>query len=372
MLSASDQIMKTLSILRQTETQRYTTDAERWQAVVEKDARADGQFYYSVKTTGVYCRPSCPSRLASKQNVAFHASREEAEGAGFRACRRCHPNGPSVAEQRAAAVARACALIASAEEAPNLADVAAAVGLSPFYFHRVFKEATGLTPKAYARAERARRMRVELPRRSTVTEAIYGAGFNSNGRFYAESGAMLGMKPSHFRRGGMGESLRFAVGECSLGAILVAASEKGVCAIALGDDPDALVRDLQDNFPRAQLSGGDVEFERWVAKIVGLVEAPRIGLDLPLDVRGTAFQQRVWQALREIPAGMTTNYTAIAEHLGVPKAVRAVAQACAANKLAVAIPCHRVVRRDGDLAGYRWGVERKRRLLEREREGSSI
>ncbi|HKB91855.1 MAG TPA: bifunctional DNA-binding transcriptional regulator/O6-methylguanine-DNA methyltransferase Ada, partial [Opitutaceae bacterium] len=311
-------------------------------------------------------RPSCPSRLALRKNVAFHTSCKQAEAAGFRACQRCHPNGPSLAEQHTSVVARACQIIEKAEEPPDLHTLANAVGVSPFYFHRVFKEATGLTPKAYVRAHRARRMREELPLRNTVTEAIYGAGYNSNGRFYAESAELLGMKPSTFRHGGKDETLRFAVGECSLGAILVAASKKGVCAITLGDDPNALVQQLQDRFPKAHLIGGDDTFERWVAKVVGFVEAPQVGLDLPLDVRGTAFQQRVWKALRKIPVGSTVSYTDLARKIGHPRAVRAVAQACGANTLAVAIPCHRVLRYDGALSGYRWGVERKRVLLERE------
>jgi AraC family transcriptional regulator of adaptative response/methylated-DNA-[protein]-cysteine methyltransferase len=225
---------------------------------------------------------------------------------------------------------------------------------------------TGITPRAYAAAHRARRVRDELSRGGTVTDAIYGAGFNSSGRFYATAAEVLGMRPTSFRSGGEGASIRFAVGECSLGSILVATSDRGVCAILLGEDPDALVRDLQDRFPRARLLGGDPGFERLVARVVGFVEAPALGLDLPLDVRGTAFQRRVWQALREIPAGTTATYAEIAGRIGAPKAVRAVAQACASNALAVAIPCHRVVRRDGALSGYRWGVQRKRALLDRE------
>jgi AraC family transcriptional regulator of adaptative response/methylated-DNA-[protein]-cysteine methyltransferase len=249
---------------------------------------------------------------------------------------------------------------------PNLDVLAAAAGMSRFHFHRVFKTLTGVTPKAYAAAHRAQRVRDELSRADTVTEAIYSAGFHSNGRFYATSSQVLGMTPTSFRSGGHGASMRFAVGACSLGSILVAATAKGVCAIMLGDDPEALVRDLQDRFPKAQLLGGDTDFEHVVARVVGFVEAPARGLDLPLDVQGTAFQQRVWQALRAIPSGTTASYKDIAERIGAPQAVRAVAQACASNALAVAIPCHRVVRQDGALAGYRWGIERKRALLERE------
>lgn len=345
---------------------RFANDEDRWAAVRHRDRRADGVFYYSVSTTGVYCRPSCAARLARRENVRFHASPEAAERAGFRPCKRCRPNEPALAAQRAAAVAKACRLIEAAEEMPSLDALAEAAGMSRFHFHRVFKTVTGITPKAYAAAHRAQRVRDELSRSDTVTEAIYGAGFNSNGRFYATSSDMLGMTPTSFRTGGNGASIRFAIGQCSLGSILVAATEKGICAISLGDDPETLLRDLQDRFPKARLIGGDAGFERMVAKVVGFVEAPAVGLDLPLDLRGTAFQQRVWQALRQIPAGATVSYGEIAGRIGAPKAVRAVAQACASNAIAVAIPCHRVVRNDGALSGYRWGVERKRALLERE------
>lgn len=359
--------MKTLSRNSQREGRgRYVSDNERWNAVVHRDPNADGKFYYSVKTTRVYCRPSCAARLARRENVEFHNSCEEAERAGFRACKRCQPNGSALTEQYAATVTAACRTIETAEELPSLEVLAKAAGMSRFHFHRVFTKIAGLTPKAYAVAHRAERMRKMLPKRNTVTEAIYEAGFNSNGRFYANSSQMLGMAPRNFREGGTGTAIRFAVGECSLGSILVAASEKGVCAILLGDDPNELAKDLQDRFPKAQLIGRDKDFERVVAQVIGFVEAPKLGLDLPLDVRGTAFQRRVWKALREIRAGSTTSYTDIAERIGSPKAVRAVAGACAANAIAVAIPCHRVLRTDGSLSGYRWGVKRKRSLLDLE------
>jgi len=344
----------------------FSNDEQRWAAVLRRDPRADGSFYYSVRTTRVYCRPTCAARPPRRENVHFHSTREEAERAGFRPCKRCRPNEPVLAERRAAAVAKACRLMEAAEEMPTLEALAEASGMSRFHFHRVFKATTGVTPKAYAAAHRAQRVRDELGRTGTVTEAIYGAGFNSNGHFYATASDLLDMTPTTFRADGSGASIRFAVGECSLGSILIAATEKGVCAILLGDDPGALVRDLQDRFPKAQLIGGDRGFEQTVARVVGFVEAPALGLDLPLDVRGTAFHQRVWQALREIPAGSTASYTQIAARVGSPTAVRAVARACASNPIAVAIPCHRVVRNDGALSGYRWGVQRKRTLLERE------
>jgi AraC family transcriptional regulator, regulatory protein of adaptative response / methylated-DNA-[protein]-cysteine methyltransferase len=338
----------------------------RWASVVARDPQADGTFYYTVATTGVYYRPSCATRLARPEHVRFHATCTEAENAGFRPCKRCKPNQVSPVAQRATKIAAACRFIEQSEEAPSLAQLANHAGLSPYHFQRVFKAITGLTPKAYAAAHRAKRVRSTLGTSGTVTEALYDAGYNSSGRFYATADEVLGMTPSNYRAGGARTAIHFAVCECSLGSILVARSERGICAILLGDDPDALTRDLQDQFPQAILLGGDAEFEQLVSQVVGFIEAPAVGLDLPLDVRGTAFQQRVWQALRNIPAGATASYTDIARHIGAPHAVRAVAQACGANALAVAIPCHRVVRRDGALAGYRWGVERKRTLLERE------
>ncbi|MFC4160254.1 bifunctional DNA-binding transcriptional regulator/O6-methylguanine-DNA methyltransferase Ada [Chitinimonas lacunae] len=338
----------------------------RWAAVKARDAACDGLFYYSVATTGVYCRPSCPARQARPGHVTFHGSREEAERAGFRPCKRCRPDQPPLTAQHAAVVTAACRLIETAEEMPSLDTLAQQAGLSRYHFHRLFKANTGLTPRQYAAAQRAARLRERLGEASSVTAAAFDAGYQSNARFYAATDQVLGMKPTTYRAGGVQVAIRFAVGQCSLGAILVAQSERGLCAILLGDDPDRLLRDLQDRFPHAELLGGDAAFEQLVAQVVGFVEAPALGLALPLDVRGTAFQQRVWQALCKIPPGETASYSEIAERIGAPRAVRAVAQACAANALAVAIPCHRVLRQDGSLSGYRWGVERKRALLERE------
>ncbi|MCO5399979.1 bifunctional DNA-binding transcriptional regulator/O6-methylguanine-DNA methyltransferase Ada [Ralstonia soli] len=346
-----------------------TTSVEhdpRWARVLARDASADGQFVYAVKTTGVYCQPSSASRLPRPENVEFFDTPADAEAAGYRPSRRAGPDQTTVRAQQAALVAQACRRIEGADTPPTLDMLADEAGLSPYHFHRLFKSVTGLTPKGYADAHRARKLRTQLGRGSSVTEAIYDAGFNASSRFYEASDSVLGMTASRYRAGGAQTTIRFAVGECSLGSILVAQSDRGICAILMGDDPDALVRDLQDTFRKAELIGGDAGFEALVAKVVGLIEAPSLGLDLPLDVRGTAFQERVWQALREVPPGSTTSYAEIAARIGAPKAVRAVAQACAANHIAVAIPCHRVIRRDGNTSGYRWGVERKLALLERE------
>ncbi len=343
----------------------------RWVRILARDKAADGTFWYSVVTTGVYCRPSCPSRACNPGNVVIHDSLEAARATGCRACLRCRPDDPH-GDAATASVVRACRLIDEAGQAVPLAELADAVGLSPQRLHRLFKAATGVTPRAYAGARRAARLRDRLGGGGTVTEAIHDAGYGSSGRFYAEAEAVLGMTPRRYRAGGAGETLRFATSTCSLGAILVAASTRGVAAILIGDDPDRLLRELRDRFSGAQLAGGDRTFEAVVARVVGFVEMPATGLDLPLDIRGTAFQQRVWQALRQIPAGSTASYAEIAAQIGAPGAVRAVAGACAANPLAVAIPCHRVVRHDGALSGYRWGVERKRALLDRESAWSRV
>lgn len=334
----------------------------RWVAVRSRDSSFDGRFVYSVRTTGVYCRPSCGARLARPENVRFHATCAEAEAAGFRACRRCRPDRPPHP-----VVADLCRWIGASEGTPTLDEMAERAGLSASQLHRVFKAATGLTPRGYAVAERARRVRTALANTETVTEALYTAGFGSNGRFYAEADHLLGMTPVAFRDGGAQTEIVYAVRECSLGAILVARSERGVCAILLGDHQEALVRSLRDQFPRARIVAAGQTFDALVSQVVELVEAPGLDVNLPLDIRGTAFQQRVWEALRKIPAGSVMSYSDVAKAIGAPAAVRAVARACASNVLAVAIPCHRVVRSGGALSGYRWGVERKQELLNRER-----
>ena len=338
----------------------------RWASVRTRDPRADGTFYYSVRTTGVYCRPSCSARRPRPENVVFHATPGDAASAGFRPCRRCRPDGPPARERDAARVAALCRLIERSEETPSLRTLARHAGLSAFHTQRLFKAVTGVTPRAYAAARRAERMRAGLLAGKPVTEALFGAGFGSTSRFYERSGELLGMTPTRYRSGGADQPIRFAVGECSLGSVLVAATGRGVCAILLGDDPEELVHDLERRFPRAELLGGDAAFEALVGKVVALVERPAAGAALPLDIRGTAFQRRVWKALGTVRPGRTTTYAKLAAAIGAPGAARAVARACAANPLAVAIPCHRVVRTDGGLSGYRWGVARKAALLARE------
>ncbi|MGI4791636.1 MAG: bifunctional DNA-binding transcriptional regulator/O6-methylguanine-DNA methyltransferase Ada [Janthinobacterium lividum] len=345
-----------------------TTDTTaRLQAIAERDPAYDGRFYYAVRTTGVYCSPSCASRTARPENILFYDRLEDAEQAGFRPCRRCRPNEAPRHERQAAVIAAACRMIEAADEPPTLDALAEASGMSSYYFHRTFRAVIGVTPKAYANAHRTKLVQEELRRgERSVSETIYEAGFHSSGRFYESAAEMLGMTPTEYKQGGRNTEIYFAVGESTLGSVLVARSAKGVCAILLGDDSETLVRDLQSRFPVASLVGGDTDFEAVVAQVIGFVEDPARGLDLPLDVRGTAFQQRVWEAMRRIPVGKTVSYAEIARILGSPKSVRAVAGACAANALAVAIPCHRVVRSDGGLSGYRWGIERKRELLRRE------
>lgn len=353
-------------MLTRTNSAQATTADPRWNAVLTRQSSADGSFVYAVKTTGVFCRPSCPSRPARPENVQFFSTAQAARDAGFRACKRCRPHqahAPSLDAQRVEAL---CRYIENSRDTPTLEQLGRHIGLSPFHTQRLFKAATGVTPKAYAAAHRAKRIQGDLRASDSVTDAIYQAGYSSPARFYEKSTQLLGMTPTRYRTGGAHTEIRFAVGQCSLGAILVAATVQGVCAILLGDDPELLAQDLDRRFPNAQLVGGDAGFEQWVAQVVGLVENPQLGADLPLDIRGTAFQQRVWKALTLVPPGKTISYQQLAHAAGRPGSARAVAQACAANALAVAIPCHRVVRADGGLSGYRWGVERKRALLDRE------
>lgn len=342
-----------------------TDDERRWQAVLSRDATADGQFVFAVITTGIFCRPSCRARHALRQNVRFYADAQAALAAGFRPCKRCRPDALSPQAARHEIVARACRLL-SREPPLTLAALASTLAVSPFHLHRLFKSVTGVTPKAWQQAQRAQRLRTALAEGETVTDAVMNAGFSASSAFYRRADATLGMTARQYRSGGEAMSVRFAAGYCSLGVCLVAASERGICAILLGDSEDELTASLQRLFPRAQLQTGDTAFGEQVKEVIDRLETPTSALPLPLDLRGTAFQMRVWQALCEIPAGETRSYQQIAQAVGQPQAVRAVASACAANKLALIIPCHRVIRQDGALSGYRWGTARKAALLRRE------
>lgn len=344
---------------------RFERDHERWCAVVNRDRAADGTFWYSVRTTGVFCRPSCSARRPRRENIAFHGSTDAAREAGFRPCRKCHPESDHIGQ--AALIDTACRQIETAEELPTLDTLAKAAGLSRFHFHRLFKSYTGVTPKAYADARRVTRARAGLSGHGSITQTVFDAGFNSSGRFYAQAVERLGMTPGDYRKGGAGMELQYAIARCSLGAILVAATARGICAIDIGDDPDLLVTSLLDRFPRALIVEGDPAFDQLVIMAVALAEEPAKACELPLDIRGTAFQQRVWETIRKIPSGETMTYTELAQRIGQPRAARAVARACGANSIAIAIPCHRIVRTDGSLSGYRWGIARKRVLLDRER-----
>ena len=346
----------------------FKSEDERWLAVCARDKRADGVFFFGVETTGIYCRPSCGARQPRRENVVFFDTQEEAVNAGYRACKRCKPDATKSWNEQEQMVARACRFIEAAETAPKLEAIAAEVGLSPYHFHRIFKEVTGVTPKAYAASHREQAVRDSLRNVGTVTEAIYDAGYNANSRFYEKAQSFLGMQPQEFKKGGYGKTIHYVIRECALGLMLLAATDQGVCSIRLGDDAGALEAELQTEFPGAMLTGSDDTFETWVDTALELIDARRpTGRRLPLDIRGTVFQQRVWKALQTIPVGETASYKEIAEKIGSPKAVRAVAQACANNPVAVAVPCHRVVRSDGALSGYRWGVERKKKLLEQEK-----
>jgi AraC family transcriptional regulator, regulatory protein of adaptative response / methylated-DNA-[protein]-cysteine methyltransferase len=338
----------------------FKTEDSRWEAVESRDQSAAGAFIYAVATTGIYCRPGCSSRRPKRENVVFFHTPEAAERSGYRPCRRCGEGNVS------SVVARACERIADSETPPALADLAAEAGLSPSHFHRLFKGAVGVTPKQYALSLRADSFRAGLRKAGTVTEIIYDAGFGSSSRAYEKAVDRLGMTPTDFRKGGAGLDLHYVVAPCYLGLVGIALSKRGICAIEFGDDGDVLVAQLRDLFPKARWFPADRETAQTVGAVVAFIERPGSGLAVPLHVQGTAFQQRVWAALRDVPSGVTVSYAEIARRVGLPKGARAVARACASNRIAVAIPCHRVIRGDGGPGGYRWGIERKRSLLSRE------
>lgn len=340
-------------------------DDKTWRLIASRSKKADGDFVYAVLTTMIYCRPSCGSRHAKRENMRIYSHSTDAELDGYRPCKRCQPD-TTLENEIELKIARACQFIHQSEIEPCLAEIAASAQLSPYHFHRQFKAHMGITPKAYFKAFRAGRLRQELKTSSTITSAIYDAGYGSNSRFYEQSDQVLGMTPGVYKKGGEAMMIYFAVGVWSLGHILVAQTQKGICSILLGDEAEQLINELEDEFPNAELIGGDKSFETVVAQVVAFVEQPGTKFNLPLDIQGTAFQQKVWQALREIPLGTTISYSELAQKIGQPSAVRAAATACARNKIAIAIPCHRVVRQNGDLSGYRWGIERKRSVLSSE------
>ncbi|HHT8250690.1 TPA: bifunctional DNA-binding transcriptional regulator/O6-methylguanine-DNA methyltransferase Ada [Citrobacter braakii] len=346
----------------------HITDDDRWQSVVDRDADADGQFVFAVQTTGIFCRPSCRAKHALRKNVSFFADARQALAAGFRPCKRCQPDKDSAHQHRLEKIAHACQLLE--QESPlTLDELAQQVAMSPYHLHRLFKATTGMTPKAWQQSWRARRLRDALAKGVPVTQAILNAGFPDSSSYYRKADQTLGMTAKQFRKGGDNVSVRYTLADCSLGRCLVAESERGICAILLGDDDATLVADLHGLFPAAQDVPADADFQQRVREVIAAINARDAPLSLPLDIRGTAFQQQVWQALRAIPCGETMSYQQLASAIGKPKAVRAVASACGANKLAIVIPCHRVIRGDGALSGYRWGIARKAQLLQRETTG---
>ncbi|HGY5109252.1 bifunctional DNA-binding transcriptional regulator/O6-methylguanine-DNA methyltransferase Ada [Citrobacter sp. Cb080] len=346
----------------------HITDDDRWQSVVDRDADADGQFVFAVQTTGIFCRPSCRAKHALRKNVSFFADARQALAAGFRPCKRCQPDKDSAHQHRLEKIAHACQLLE--QESPlTLDELAQQVAMSPYHLHRLFKATTGMTPKAWQQSWRARRLRDALAKGVPVTQAILNAGFPDSSSYYRKADQTLGMTAKQFRKGGDNVSVRYTLADCSLGRCLVAESERGICAILLGDDDATLVADLHGLFPAAQDVPADTDFQQRVREVIAAINARDAPLSLPLDIRGTAFQQQVWQALRAIPCGETMSYQQLASAIGKPKAVRAVASACGANKLAIVIPCHRVIRGDGALSGYRWGIARKAQLLQRETTG---
>ena len=342
-------------------------DDARWEALVARDpAPAGGPFLYAVTTQGVFCRPGCPSRPPLRRNVRFYADAAAAEAAGFRACKRCDPKGERAAIH-AAAIGAACALIEASEGIPSLAALAGRAGYARHHFLRLFKEITGVTPHSYAASVRARRLQASLAAGDRVAEAVAGAGYGSESRVYEAPGRVLGMTPGAARRGGAGETIRIATAVSALGPVMIGATDSGVCFIGFAEDFGTLEGDLRQRFPQARIEAAPEALAGTVRQVVGFLAEPRAALALPLDLRGTAFQRRVWEALQAIPFGQTRTYGEMAVAIGAPKAVRAVARACAQNHVSLAVPCHRVVGKDGDLTGYRWGVPRKRALLAQEK-----
>jgi AraC family transcriptional regulator of adaptative response/methylated-DNA-[protein]-cysteine methyltransferase len=348
--------------------EKFNTDEARWNAVSENNSNADSAFYYAVLTTGIYCRPSCRSKLPNRDNVEYFTSCDAAEAAGYRACKRCRPTATSKAGEIEQKIIHACRIIEESEISMRLDELASQVNLSPYHFHRLFKKIVGVTPKQYSARHQSQRFHKSLKSSPSVTDAIYTAGYGSSGSAYDKKRDQLAMKPTVYRKGADGVTITYGLAQCFLGWVIVAATDRGICAIEFGDDSDTLPGQVQASFPNAQLTKADRGFETLIKEVVGFIESPEDMFQVPLDIQGTAFQQQVWEILRQIKPGKTMSYTDVAERLGKPNAVRAVASACASNKLAVVIPCHRVISKSGKTGGYRWGTERKKKLLQSEKE----
>jgi AraC family transcriptional regulator of adaptative response/methylated-DNA-[protein]-cysteine methyltransferase len=347
---------------------QYNSDEARWNAVSKNNSSADGAFYYAVITTGIYCRPSCRSKLPNRSNVEYFTTCDDAEVAGYRACKRCRPTATSKVEETEQKIIHACRIIEESETSIKLDELAIQVNLSPYHFHRLFKRIVGVTPKQYASRHQSRRFQKSLKASPSITDAIYSAGYGSSGSAYDKKRDQLAMKPKVYRKGAEGVNITYGITKCFLGWVIVAATDLGICAIEFGDNSDTLPEQVQDRFPNAQLHKAGIGFKTLIKEVVDFIESPEDTFQVPLDIQGTAFQQQVWEVLRQIKPGQTMSYTEVAERIGNPNAVRAVASACASNKLAVVIPCHRVISKAGKTGGYRWGSERKKRLLESEQE----
>jgi AraC family transcriptional regulator of adaptative response/methylated-DNA-[protein]-cysteine methyltransferase len=350
-----------------TQFSKYINDVDRWKAVVDRENSADGCFYYAVKTTGIFCRPSCSSKLPNCENVEYFLSCQEAQASGYRACKKCRPTGTSVKEETEQKIIKACRIIENSNAVPKLVDLAKKVGLSSYHFHRLFRKYVGVTPKQFASIHRSKRLSDSLKSNDSITEAFYEAGYSSSSGAYNKNQDQLSMKPKEYKSGGVAITIYYGVIECILGWIIVAATDRGICSIEFGDDPAVLPQQLQDRFPKGTIIKAGPGFTNLIEKVVNFIKTPSDNFKLPLDIQGTAFQQQVWNILRQIKPGQTMSYAEVAEKIGNPNAVRAVATACASNKLAVVIPCHRVISKDGRLSGYRWGVERKKMLLDNEK-----
>jgi AraC family transcriptional regulator of adaptative response/methylated-DNA-[protein]-cysteine methyltransferase len=343
-------------------------DEQLWQAVVSKDARFDGQFVFAVTSTGVYCRPSCPSRRAHRERVKFFELPAAAEQAGFRACLRCQPQRARILDPQIELVQRVCRLLNESDsESLKLAELAAHAGISVFHLQRTFKKVMGISPRQYLTARRFGSFKQLVRKGESVTSSLYESGFNSSSRLYEHAAEELGMTPATYSRGGRGVAISYTTVDSSLGRLLIATTERGVCAVKMGDSDPDLESDLREEFPAAQIERDDSGLRDTVQKVLAHLDRNEPRVDLPLDIRSTAFQRQVWEKLREIPYGETVSYADVARALGNPGAVRAVGRACATNPVALVIPCHRVVREDKSLGGYRWGLERKKKLLEKER-----